>query len=76
MLELFKNETFMPFAYFTVLIFAWRVSDICIYPTREPIFLILVCTSGHSAFTSVSKNRIKQNKITMLVSFKNVLDQQ
>lgn len=48
MLELFKNEAHMPFAYITVLIFAWRVGNIYIYLTPKTIFLILVCTSGYS----------------------------
>lgn len=62
MLELFKNETSMPFAYFTVLIFEWRVGNICIYLTLKPIFLILVCTSGHSVlYNSLQKqNKTKQ----------------
>lgn len=47
-LELIKNEAHMPFAYITVLIFAGRVGNICIYLTLKPVFLILVCTSGHS----------------------------
>lgn len=70
MLELFKNETLRPFAYFTVLIFAWRVGNICIYLTLKPIFLILVCTSGHSVlYNSLQKqNKTKENHNASFIS--------
>ena len=72
----------MPFAYFAVLIFGWRLGNTWIRLTMKPVFLLLTLARIKAvtpkcvlvvflSFTKVTKNKTKK---PMPLFLKNVLD--